>query len=213
MFADLNRYTVRPTKSIGILYDRRDPLSQLVNRLTDTVTVFRGTTEKSKTTISNRSRKLFTLSSLYQATKKLLGKSDGATVSQDDERLATSFWMEVAHHMPDWGRAATGEVSPAELRRDCIHVHGVVLQALATVGFDLVRTRPDDWASVLPKLATIDWRRSNIDLWEGRALQHGRLSKSQASVLETAAVIAKAIGFDIHEDPQDTEVSLEYQSI
>ena len=29
MFADLNRHSIRPTTSIGILYDRRDPLSQL----------------------------------------------------------------------------------------------------------------------------------------------------------------------------------------
>ncbi len=30
MFADLNKHAVPPTKSLGILYDNRDPLSQLV---------------------------------------------------------------------------------------------------------------------------------------------------------------------------------------
>src|SRR5581483_5454564 len=33
MFADLNTHAVRPTKSIGILYDLRDPLSQLARKL------------------------------------------------------------------------------------------------------------------------------------------------------------------------------------
>lgn len=33
MFADLNRHAIRPTKSLGVLYDRRAPLSQLACRL------------------------------------------------------------------------------------------------------------------------------------------------------------------------------------
>ena len=39
MFADLNRYAVRPTKSLSILYDHRDPLSRLTNDLVQNVSV------------------------------------------------------------------------------------------------------------------------------------------------------------------------------
>src|SRR5262249_39915186 len=42
MFADLNRYAVRPPKSLGILYDHRDPMSRLVWHLVGSVSVFKG---------------------------------------------------------------------------------------------------------------------------------------------------------------------------
>ena len=57
IFADLNRFAVRPTKSLGILYDHRDPLSKLCQDLTKEVEVFQGMVEKAKSTISNRSIK------------------------------------------------------------------------------------------------------------------------------------------------------------
>ena len=60
MFADLNKHALRPTKSLGILYDLRDPLSNLARKLMTQVSVFKGQTEAEKTTISNRSIKLFT---------------------------------------------------------------------------------------------------------------------------------------------------------
>src|SRR5689334_12168520 len=71
MFADLNRHAVRPTKSLGILYDHRDSLSQLARTLSMEVPVFRDLTETDRSTISNRSRKLFTLSSIYFSTRQL----------------------------------------------------------------------------------------------------------------------------------------------
>src|SRR5262249_45607692 len=64
MFADLNKHAVRPTRSIGVLYDHRDPLSRLARQLVMEVAVFRDLTEMDKATISNRSIKLFTLSSI-----------------------------------------------------------------------------------------------------------------------------------------------------
>ena len=72
MFADLNRHTVRPTMSLGILYDHRDPLSLVARSLAETVTVFENMTEMERTSIPNRSNRLHTLSSIYQATRTLL---------------------------------------------------------------------------------------------------------------------------------------------
>ena len=111
MFADLNKHAVRPTRSLGVLYDRRDPLSQLARQLTSEVPVFRDLTEMDKATISNRATKLFTLSSIYFATRQLLQKPVRATVSTKESRHAARFWTEVAKNMPDWQSAARGEVS------------------------------------------------------------------------------------------------------
>src|SRR5207247_9667707 len=100
-------------------------------RIVDEVSYFRGLTELEKTTISNRSVKLFTLSSLYMATRELLGKGKGAEISDKEAKVAISFWCEVGRHMPDWESAARREVIPAELRREFVHAHGIALHALA----------------------------------------------------------------------------------
>ena len=197
MFADLNKHAVRLTRSLGVLYDRRDPLSQLARQLTSEVPVFRDLTEMDKATISNRSIKLFTLSSIYFATRQLLQKPVRATVSTKESRLAARFWTEVAKNMPDWQSAARGEVSSAQLRRDCIHAHGVALQALAIAGRALTKRFPSVWAAKLKALQHIDWSRNNRWLWEGRAMIGGRVSKATNNIELTANVIKESLGLNL----------------
>lgn len=197
MFADLNRHAVRPTRSIGILYDHRDALSLLARSLAGEVPCFRGLVELEKTSISNRSRKLFTLSSIYQATKRLLRKSPGATVSDPERELAKEFWTEVGKHMADWQAVAQRKVTSAELRRDTIHAHGIALQALAVAGCDLIAAEPSKWKARLKLLEKTDWSRSNAELWEGRATIGGRVSKTEANVLLTSNVLKEILGLPL----------------
>ena len=204
MFADLNRYAIRPTKSLGILYDHRDCLARLSNRLIKKVVVFKGMTETARSTISNRSRKLFTLSSIYQATKRLLNKKDGDDVTDQEEKLAEEFWNEVAKNMPDWMDAVTKKVNTSELRQDYIHAHGVALLALAISGSSLIVAEPKKWKEKLKNLSTIDWLRENADLWEGRALIGGRLSRAENNVILTSNVIKKVLGLPL--DPKEEHV-------
>jgi DNA sulfur modification protein DndB len=193
MFADLNRHAVRPTRSIGILYDHRDGLSLLARKLAVELTVFGGLVEMEKTTISNRSRKLFTLSSIYQATRRLLRKPAGAPVSEAEAKIAAEFWDEVGKHLPDWQAAKVRTVSAAELRRDTIHAHGIALQALAVAGADLMQLEPGRWKARLKGLEKVDWSRSNASLWEGRATIGGRVSKTEANVMLTSNVLKSAM--------------------
>jgi DNA sulfur modification protein DndB len=65
MFADLNRYAIRPTTSLSILYDSRDADAQIAKDLLQKVSVFTDLIETERSTISNRSIKLFTLSGIY----------------------------------------------------------------------------------------------------------------------------------------------------
>jgi DNA sulfur modification protein DndB len=151
-------------------------------------------TELEKTTISNRSRKLFTLSSIYLATRRLLRKGARGIPTKDEAALAIDFWTEVGRNMPDWEAAADRKIATAELRRDYIHSHGVALQALAIAGADLLAADPMKWKSRLKALRKIDWARSNTKQWEGRALVHGRVSKAESNVQLTAGVIKRALG-------------------
>ncbi|NVM20279.1 MAG: DNA sulfur modification protein DndB [Desulfobacterales bacterium] len=209
MFADLNRYAVRPTKSLGILYDHRDPMARLVSRLIKKVTVFKGMTETARSTISNRSRKLFTLSSIYLATKRLLQKKVEEEVSPPEEKLAFDYWTEIAKNMPDWLAAVKREVTTSELRKDYVHAHGIALQALAIAGSSLIATEPKKWKHRLKKIRTINWARDNADLWEGRALVGGRLNKSQTNVILTANAIKKVLNLPL--DPSEQLIEDKYE--
>lgn len=197
MFADLNRHAIRPTKSLGILYDRRDPLSQLACTLASDVSVFRGVTEMEKTSIPNRSNKLHTLSSIYQATRTLLGKPKRCKVSNDEVQLAVEFWETVGNSIPDWQLAAQKKVSCAELRRDYLHAHGIALQSIAMAGAALLGEHPRAWKRRLKSIEKLDWSRSNTQLWEGRALVNGRVSKAHSNVILTANLIKQQIGLSL----------------
>ena len=67
MFADLNVHATKPTKSIRLLYDHRDELAQLSREVVQRVALFREFTDLEVTSLSNRTLKLFTFSSLHQA--------------------------------------------------------------------------------------------------------------------------------------------------
>tara|TARA_R110002096_G_scaffold196476_2_gene379376 strand:- start:77 stop:1180 length:1104 start_codon:yes stop_codon:yes gene_type:complete len=197
MFADLNRHAIRPTKSIGILYDRRDPLSQLACQLTSDVSVFRDITEMEKTSISHRSNKLHTLSSIYQATRTLLGKPAKGKVSDAEAKLAKDFWETIGAAIPDWQLAAQKKVSCSDLRRDCVHAHGLALQALGIAGAALLAASPKGWTRKLKAIEKLDWARTNVDVWEGRALVNGRVSKAHTNVVLTASLIKQQIGLSL----------------
>lgn len=197
LFADLNKHAVRPTQSLGILYDYRDPLAGLARDLAEKVFCFKGLTEMEKTTLSNRSVKLFTLNGIYQATVALLDKRKNENVSEEEQNLAFNFWTELGHVIPQWKLAANHKVSSAELRRDYVHVHGVVLHALGIVGCALAQEHPHGWERYLSPLHDVDWRRSNTDMWEGKAMIGGQMSKVQQNVQLTANLLKTILGLEI----------------
>jgi DNA sulfur modification protein DndB len=162
-----------------------------------------------KSSISNRSRKLFTLSSIYLASKRFFQKNAGEEIHPQEEKLLSDFWNEVAKNMPDWLDAVDRKVAPSELRRDYIHAHGIALQALSIAGSTLFRTAQKDWKRRLAKIKNIDWLRKNADLWEGRALVGGSLNKSQKNVILTANVIKRAM--DLPLDPKEQEIEDNYE--
>jgi DNA sulfur modification protein DndB len=204
MFADLNKHAVRPSDSISTLYDLRDALSDLARFLSKEVDVFSRMTEFEKSSISNRSSKLFTLSSIKNATKALLRKGNKDLVTEQDKLLATEFWNEVTRNMPDWVKAKNKKIVTYELRDQYIHAHGVMLQAMGNIGADLLSNYPLNWKEQLTQLSTIDWSRQNKD-WEGRALVHGRLSKARTNVLLTGNYIKQHLGIALNDIEEQLE--------
>lgn len=209
MFTDLNKHAVRPTLSLSVYYDHRDPFARLSVRLAMSVSIFCGRTEFERTTISNRSNNLFTLSSIYHATKLFLNKGiNDNLLTQEEEKLAYEFWTEVANNIKEWQLLLNGKISSGELRKSYIHSHGLALLALGIAGKELVQAFPEKWKDNLKGLEKIDWARSNVKLWEGRAMNAGRISAAGNNILLTSFVIKKSLDLELTEDNQALEQRL-----
>ena len=208
MFADLNKHAIRPSDSLSTLYDQRDPSSELARYVAMTVEGFKGMTEMEKSSISNRSTKLFTLSGIKHASRALLRKGLRDDISQEEQRFAADYWSEVVSNMPDWIQAKKRKVASSDLRQYYIHAHGVALSAIGTAGADLVASHPKAWPQRLKKLKTLDWSRSNDQLWEGRAMVHGRISKARTNVLLTANLLKQHMGLRLNAEEEELERSL-----
>ncbi|MFF8590873.1 DNA sulfur modification protein DndB [Streptomyces sp. NPDC015220] len=204
MFADLNRHAVRPARSIGVLYDHRDVNAQITRTLTERSVIFKGFVEMEKSTLSARSRKLFTLSALYFGNQSLL---QGLELKQEEaSRLAQSFWEAVDAALPEWAMVRDKQLSAQEMRRDFIHSHGIALHALGRVGNSLLRqsTKATAWKKRLAPLKHVDWSRTNAD-WEGRAIVGGRVSKSHQNVTLTVNYLRKHLGLELSPEEQRVE--------
>lgn len=209
MFADLNKHALRPSKSTGILFDHRDPLSSLACEIVERIPVFRNLTEMEKTSISNRSTKLFTLSAIYQGTLSLLRKTGKTKVITDAEmKVAFDYWSCVTKNMRDWQLAAQKGISTHELRQDYVHAHALALHAFGRLGAALLSTPSRDYRDDFKRLNDIDWARKNSALWEGRAMHNGKISKSHTCVTLTTNYLKTY--FDLPLTPEETEVELAF---
>ena len=209
MFSDLNRHAVRPAKSISILYDYRDTFARAILTMVNTLPIFKDLTDLEKTSISNRSNKLFTLSSVYQGTASLLGKNSKIKkITPDEEKLSYEYWNEVAKNIPDWQLVIRREVSTFSLRNDYIHAHGIALHALGIVGRALIEKYPENWKEKLEILQEIDWSRSNEKLWEGRAMNNGKISKAQINLALTVNWLKQKMKISLN--PEEIKIENRY---
>src|SRR5918994_2222689 len=201
MFSDLNRFVPQTSKSLGMLYDRRDNLSALTMELSEEVDVFRDMVDKEKITIPRRSPKLFTISALYEANEELLGKKiaeQGSPVYAEILKRAVEYWTELSKIIGDWQRVKNGELSASELRQEKINTHAVVLRALGGVGRTLLEKYPEDWRAKTKILGRLDWRKtvdsSANPLWDAVCITAGSVVSNRQARAATLAVLLREIG-------------------
>jgi DNA sulfur modification protein DndB len=198
MFADLNKNAVKPTTSLSIFYNHRDQFSRELISLMKKVPIFSGgLTEVEKTSISNRSNKVFTLNSLYNSTKDLLGKK-GKTpeINSHEKNEAIEFWNEVYQHNKEWKEIVSEEMTPFHLRETYISGTGIILHSLGIMGNKLMKRYPKKWRVKLEGLDNINWRKNNPE-WEGIAMINGRVSKSRDFLNKTSDFLSKAVGLEV----------------
>jgi DNA sulfur modification protein DndB len=204
LYSELHPGQPRHTLSRRVLHDRGD-LASLVRQLVDELPLFQGLTEIEKTTISNRSTALFTLSAIYQATQALLGVGAGDLLSDDLAALAHQFWQLLGEIVPEWRQIIARETSAAALRQTYVHSHTVTLLAIGMAGNALITAHPADWQDRLKALGAVNWSRDNMTLWEGRAMVRGKMSKTRDSISLTASALKQALGLELTERERDLE--------
>ena len=204
MFADLNRYAVRPARSLGLLYDHRNELARLSRLVVVRSQAFNGLVEMERSNLAERSRKLFTLSAIYSGNAALVGSREIKDI-QSEALQCAEFWDEIATYMPEWGLVRQSKMTAGEVRRDFLHSHAIALQALGIAGEKLLELPKEQWKARLKTLAKVEWARANAKLWEGRAMIGGRVSKASQNVTLTVNLIKQRFGVALSPEEQRAE--------
>lgn len=190
MFSDLNRYAIKPTKSINILFNSREESSIIAKRIIEEVEIFKGLVEKERTTISNRSKALFTLSAICTATNELL---IGLNVPlQKKVDLAKHYWSTVGNYILEWGKVKNGEMKSSDIRKNYICSLSITLVALGYAGNAIIQRNPETWKNNLKKLSNIDWRKTNPD-WENLVFVNGRVAANRSTQKAMSSYMRKVL--------------------
>jgi DNA sulfur modification protein DndB len=195
MFSDLNRTARTTSKSLNILYNHRDLMSQVALIISERLPVFKKFVDKDRISIPLRSPKLFTLAAIYDGTLALL---ETVVQSDYDQKVAqaSEFWETVVANMTEWSRVEAGDLKPVELRQEYINSHAVVLWAVGAMGRTLISAHPEDWQSRLSALRTIDWRRTNRE-WQGIAMSGSDVVNRRQSRMDTASFLKRKLGLPL----------------
>lgn len=201
MFSDLNRFVVKTSKSLDILFDKRDPISRATLRIAEMVPVFQGMVDKDAVSIPVKSGKLFTLAALYDGNSELLksranGEGDEEASLNELVRIGAEFWQAVSEAMPDWRRVKDGFVRAIELRQESIASHAVVLRAIGAAGAELMTAQPNDWKETVKRLESIDWRKQNRD-WDGICIVANSVVSNRQARAATKAYIKRQLGLPL----------------
>jgi DNA sulfur modification protein DndB len=193
MFSDLNRFVQKTSKSLDILYDKRDKISAATLDALDEVPVFRELTDKDSVSLKSKSPKLFTLAALYDANRELLKGREEGKVSEN-VALLVDYWSKVAEHMPDWASVLGQHKLAQELRAEKIVSHSTVLRALGGLGLELMKD--ENWRDRLASLEAIDWSKKNPD-WENVCIVANSVVSNRQARAATKSYIKHKLGMPL----------------
>jgi DNA sulfur modification protein DndB len=198
MFSDLNKNVVKTSKSLDIMYDKRNKMSAATLALIDEIPMFTELTEKSDMSLRAKSPKLFTLAALYDANRELLKGREDADVMENVTYLR-DYWDEVAKNMPDWKAVLTQYKTATDLRAEKICSHSTVLRALGGLGLELMKD--PDWRKRLAALRDIDWSKRNSD-WENVCIIANSVVSNRQARAATKAYIKSKLSMELTDSEQ-----------
>lgn len=191
IFTDLNQHAIRPTKSLNILFDNRENFSKLVRETASAMAGFAGRTELEKTTISNRSKNLYTLSGIFtsvEAFTRNIGLKEAAL-----KQLTFNFYTAAYTNIDEWQRVVSNEISACEYRKTYVTAHAVFIKALGKIGNILYERYGDDMLTKMVLLSKVNLRKDNEEL-QGIILHGARVNGASISIVPLANYILNRMG-------------------
>ncbi|MBN2837854.1 MAG: DNA sulfur modification protein DndB [Fusobacteriaceae bacterium] len=199
MFADLNRYAINPSKSIGILYDSRDELAILTKNTVDKVELLKYYTDKENTSLAKYSSKAFILSNIYQANRIL---TNGIKIEED---IVCKFWESLFKIIPEFKLLVDKKINATELRKSFVITYGICLEAIAIIGNEFLKEDKKDFNKLFKNLKNVDWHRENIEWLNVIISPSGRIVKNTKSVKMTSILIKKKLELPINQNEIEFE--------
>ncbi len=185
LFSDLNRTAKKTTKSLDILFDYRDIANRVVQKLVDSVSVFKGRINLEDASVPRYSEQLFTIAALYQATKPIieaiptaglikeeLGGTLDKPIDNEQEYVTklTEIWEFLSKQFPEWQNVATGTSKISEIRAEYLHWNSGVISTIGDFVAETMRQCGNNWQPPVIKALTHpmthNWRR-DADEWQG----------------------------------------------
>lgn len=191
IFTDLNKHAIRPTKSLSILFDTRENFSMMVRDVIANVKGFEGRIELEKTTISNRSKNIYTLSGVYSSIEEFTRNLEISETKL--QTIVIVFYSTAYENISEWRKVIAEEISAGDYRQSYVTAHAVFIKALGKVGRVLYKKYGDDAVKKLKDLHGINLRKDNVDL-QGIIVHGNRVNGAAVSVEPLANFILKKMG-------------------
>jgi len=187
LFSDLNRNAKKTTKSLDILFDRRDVVNRVTQKLVEKVSVFKDRVNLEDAGIPAQSKDMFTLAGIYQATEPMVDviyeagllpeelaqkDSQGNPIDNEDQYVdfLAEVWEFIAVRFPEWGKVTSGELDIRDVRSKYLHWNSGIISAIGEFVAASMREKNQDWqepvATALDHADNRGWRRDEAH-WQG----------------------------------------------
>lgn len=202
MFTDLNKHAVKTSNSIAELYDSRDPMAVITRSVISSIDFFNEFTDKEKDILGKYSSNLFTLSTFYNANKRIMR---GLPIDEGTENFLYVFWTAVATHITPWKELQDKEISKIDLRENYIVTQSVIIQVFGRLGNYFYTHRTCDLQEILKKLEKIDWKRS-AKYWKMRTIrENGRMINNENAIILTCNIVKNLLEIPLDHSEQARE--------
>lgn len=217
LFSDLNRNAKKTTKSLDILFDRRDVVNRVTQKLVEKVSVFIDRVNLEDAGIPAQSKDMFTLAGIYQATEPMadaiseagllpeaLAQKDeyGKPIDNEDQYVdfLVDVWEFIAKRFPEWGRVASGELEIRDNRSKYLHWNSGVISAIGEFVAASMRDKGKDWrqpvATALEHPDNRGWKRDEAH-WQGIITVGTQVLPRSAVKPQLKAYLKKLAGLEL----------------
>ena len=202
MFTDLNKHAVKTSNSIAELYDSRDPLAVVTRNVISKIKFLNAFTDKEKDILGKYSSNLFTLSTFYNANKRIIRS---VPITSEIEEFLLRYWKLVCQNVLPWKDLSNRDISKVDLRENYIVTQSVIIQVLGRLGNFFFSNPEYVMEQNLRKLQDVDWKRDCED-WALRTIRaNGRMINNEEAITLTCNVLKKHLSLPLDEFEQGKE--------